>query len=216
MGTLLARLHRDFASLPMRGQRDGMGRLTDLDAWVPATDGRAFDKILDDFARKQPRLAAGIARWRETSVDELDRLGYHELPDTLIHGDFHTNNIFFQRRRLTGLLDFDFVRPDTRLADLALTIALAPPAWLSLDPAAVATLVGAYHIESPLSEQELTLMVPVIRSFYLWLCAFGLIRWTDGDIGNATRSLARSVDQRLPNLQSRTPAIESALRSATS
>ena len=214
-GALLARLHADLATYADAGPRDGIGRLTDLDAWVPATDGRDFDQVLADYAREQPRLAAGFARWRETSVDELDRLGYHDLPNTLIHGDFHTNNIFFERRRLAGLLDFDFVRPDNRLADLALTIALAPPASLSLEPGDVATLVAAYHAESPLREPELRLIVPTIRAYYLWLCLFSLLRWLDGEANKATRSLTRSLDQRLPNLEARANAIETALRSAT-
>ena len=213
-GALLARLHADLATYADAGPRDGIGRLTDLDAWVPATDGRDFDQVLADYAREQPRLAAGIARWRETSVNELNRLGYHDLPDTLIHGDFHTNNIFFERRRLTGLLDFDFVRPDTRLADLALTIALAPPASLSLDPMAVATLVGAYHAESPLSATELGLIVPMTRAYYIWLCWFSVLLWLDGQ-QEAASGPTRTIDQRLPNLEARASAIETALRSAT-
>ena len=136
----------------------------------------------------------------------------------LVHGDFHGNNIFFQRRRLTAMLDFDLVHLDTRVADVALAIAgdcLQPPSYMSLDPEAVQAFVGAFHGELPLSAPEVTLIVPLIRAYYLWLCGFGLTRWLDGDVDNATRSLARSVDQRLPNLEASTADIETALRSAT-
>ncbi len=187
---------------------------------MPATDGRKFDDVLDAYTREQPRLSAEIARWREMSVDELDHFHYHDLPDTLIHGDFHADNIFFERRRLTGLLDFDFVRPDTRLADLAITIALdcveegTQAGVAIIDPDAVCVLIASYHAESPLSATELRLIVPVIRAFYIWLCSFSVLRWLDGQQDAALRPI-RTIDQRLPNLAARAGAIETTLRSAT-
>lgn len=231
-GGILARLHRDLALLPSTSQRDGFGRLTDLDAYVPrfpasqknvqrsAKPGRSlatFDAVLDAYAQEQPRLAEQIrTQWRK-SLGELTRLGYESLPDTLVHGDFHTENIFFQRRRLTAILDFDLVHLDTRLADLALAIAgdcPEPPAYMAIDPESVSTLVAAYHAESPLSEQEINLIVPMIRAYYVWLCSFSVLRWLDGHPKGALGP-TRTIDQRLPNLEARTAVIEDALRSAT-
>ncbi len=213
-GAILARLHRDLATFPDPRPRDGVARLTDLDAWVPAPDGRRFDAVLADYAGEQPRLAGEIARWRNTNVDELDRLGYHNLPVTLVHGDFHTHNIFFQRRTLTGLLDLDFIRPDTRLADLALTIAvdcIAPSDRMRLDPGNVATLVRAYHAEAPLSDQELQCIVPAVRAYYLWICGWSVIHWSRGDRSGELGS-SRTIEYRLPNLAARASAIQTALQ----
>lgn len=232
-GGLLARLHRDLALLPAKTQRHGFGRSSDLDAYVaapsaaqkrtqrsskPGGSPATFDAIVDAFAQEHPRLAGRIHSYRQANLDELDRRDYKSLPDVLVHGDFHSNNIFFQRRRLTAMLDFDLVHLDTRVADVALAIAadcLEPPAYMSIDPAAVEAFVGAYHAESPLSEPEVGLIVPLICAYYLWLCWFNLTRWLDGDQEKATRSLARTLQQRLPNLDARTATIEGALRSAT-
>lgn len=216
-GGLLARLHGDLASLPSKGQRDGFGRLSDLDAYVPASDGRTFDAVLDAYHAEQPRLAEQIRAERERSLDELARLGYKSFPDTLVHGDFHTENIFFQRGRLTAILDFDLVHMDTRIADLALTIVgdcPEPPAYLAIDPESVQVFVAAYHAESPLPEPEVRLIVPMIRAYYVWLCSFSVFRWLDGHPKGALGPV-RTVDQRLPNLEARAAAIESALRHAT-
>ena len=232
-GGLLARLHGDLALLPSKGQRDGFGRLSDLDAYVagssssqknaqrsskPGRSPATFDAILDVFGQEQPRLAEQIRAERERSLDELARLDYESVPDTLVHGDFHTENIFFQRRRLTAILDFDLVHMDTRVADIGLAIAgdcPEPPSYMAIDPDSVQALVGAYHAESPLSETELGLIVPIIRAYYLWLCWFGIMRWLDGDVEKATRGIGRTADQRLPNLKARAAAIEEALKSAT-
>ena len=221
-----------MASLPSKGQRDGFGRLSDLDAYVPrfpASQKNAarsskpgpslatFDEVLDAYHAEQPRLAEQIRAARERSLEELARLGYESFPDTLVHGDFHTENIFFQRRRLTAILDFDLVHMDTRVADLALAIAgdcPEPPAYLAIDPESVQVFVAAYHAESPLTAPEVRLIVPMIRAYYVWLCSFSVFRWLDGHPKGALGP-ARTVDQRLPNLELRAAAIESALRHAT-
>lgn len=210
-GTLLARLHAAIATYPAPRPRDLIGRMTDLDDWVPGD--YTFDQVLKDYAREQPRLAAELLRWRNKSIDELERLGYHDLPDVLIHGDFHANNLFFIRRRLTGIIDFDFVRPDKRLADLALAIALAPPAHLTLDPDAVAALLAAYHAVTPLTANELHLIVPAIRAYYVWLCSWSILRWLGGE-PQAAYGPTRTLDHRLPNLETRASVIDSAVYAA--
>ena len=73
---------------------------------------------------------------------------------------------------------------------------------------------AAYHSESALSQPELTLIVPLIRAYYVWLCSFSVFRWLDGHPKGALGP-ARTLDQRLPNLDARTAAIEIALKSAT-
>lgn len=207
-GALLAHLHRDLSSFTTDQQRDG------FDRHVPTSDGRKFDAILDVFAREQPRLAELVRSYRQTNLDELARLEYESLPNAVGHGDFHAGNILFHRRRLTAVLDFDSVHRDVRAVDIALAIALdcaESPAHTSLDLESVRAFVGAYHDESALREQERVLMVPLIRAYYLWRCWFSLMDWLDGDVEKATRSLGRTLDHQLPNLEARTEAIRGSL-----
>lgn len=210
-GGLLARLQHDLASWPVGGQRDGFAPIWDLDGYI---DGQTFDAVLDAFGHEQPELAEVIRGQRLANLQELASLNYESLPDTTIHGDFHTDNVLFRERRLSAILDFDLVHIDARVADIATSIAgdcPAPPTYMSIDPEAVGAFVGGYSAETPLGEFELKLIVPYVRAYFLWLCAFSLARWTEGDVDKATRSLTRSAMHRLPNLEARRDAIESAL-----
>lgn len=216
-GGLLARLHHDLASWPAPGQREGFARMWDLDAYVPKSDFQTFDDMLRAFGVEQPWIAEMIRAHRRASLEELTNLGYESLPDTIVHSDFHRDNILFQRGRLSAILDFDLVHVDARVADIATSIALdcpEPPTYTSIDPEAVQAFVGGYADESPLGELELRLILPLVRAQILWLCAFALSRWTAGDIDKATRSLTRSATGRLPNLEARAHTIESAVRTA--
>lgn len=218
-GGLLARLHHDLASWRAPGQRDGFARVWDLDAYVCTSDFQTFDDMLRAFGDGQPRIAEMIRMCRRANLEELASLGYESLPDTLVHADFHRDNVLFQRGRLSALLDFDLVHIDARAADIATSIALdclEPPAYTSIDPDAVQAFVAGYADESSLNEIELRLIVPLVRAQILWLCAFGLSRWAAGeiDIAKATRSLTRSATGRLPSLAARAQAIENAVRAA--
>ena len=93
--------------------------------------------IIDVFAREQLRLAEQVRSYRQANLDELARLDYESLPDAVVYGDCHAGNIFFHRRRLTAMLDFDLVHRDVRAVDIALAIALdctESPAHTSIRP----------------------------------------------------------------------------------
>ena len=214
-GAMLARFHHDMASWDAPGQRDGFGRLWELDIFVQAmTDFGTFDGLLRAFERDHRDLARAIRAERHTNLRELSRLGYAEVPATLIHADFHHDNLLLQRGRLSGLLDFDFVRLDARVADIAMTVALdcaAPPAYNELQPASVQAFVAGYAGASPLTEAELRLVLPLVRAYFLWLTTYRLCERTVGESDRALRSVHRSLDVRLPRLRHRWSELENAI-----
>lgn len=217
-GALLARLHRDLASCPATGQRDGCGRLWELDTFVRAGTGFAtLSELLRAFAATHRELAASVRREKYAMLRELARLGYGELAAAPCHFDFHRDNLLFQGGELTGLLDFDWVRLDARAADVANTIALdclAPPTHNAIDPDAVRAFVGGYLEHTRLGDVELRLLVPLVRACMLWLVAFRLTQWAEGDRARAVRSIERSVVTRFPALAQRRRTLEEAVRLA--
>ncbi len=214
-GRLLARLHADMASWAAPGQREGFGRLWELDAYVAAQSASAsFNELLRAFALEHPEAARAIRGQKYACLRELARLGYGELPATPVHCDFHHDNLLFERGELTGLLDFDWAHLDARVADIAASITLdciAPPAYNEIDPDAVQALISGYVEFSPLSDQELALIVPLARAHLLWGAAFRLAQWASGENKRAAASVDRSVRHRFPSFERRRPELEAAV-----
>ncbi len=53
---------------------------------------------------------------------ELDRVKYNGLPKQIVHFDLHPGNVNFSGDKVSGIFDFDWVRFDSRISDLAGTI----------------------------------------------------------------------------------------------
>lgn len=217
-GRLLARLHHDMASWQAPGQREGFGRLWELDVYVGALSAfDSFNELLRAFALEQPEAARAIRVQKYACLRELARLGYGELPAAPVHSDFHHDNLLFQRGELTGLLDFDLARLDARVADIASSIALdclAPPAYNEIDPAAVRAFVGGYVEYTPLSEAELRLIVPLVRACHLWLVAYRLTQWASAENAKALASIERSIACRFPSFERRRTELDAAVAQA--
>jgi homoserine kinase type II len=217
-GGLLARLHQDLAGDPPREQRDGFGRLWELDPVV--RDGRfsRFDDLLQAFGREHPTLGQAVHTERQRSLQECARTDWSALPNTVVHCDFHHDNILFSRGRLTAILDFDIVRTDARIVDIACSLALdclRPPDYDTVDPNAARALVAGYAAEAPLTATERALVVPLIRASFLWLVAFRLTEWAAGAPNRAEKSIARRVHRRFPGLDRDAPAIALAIEHAS-
>jgi Ser/Thr protein kinase RdoA (MazF antagonist) len=56
------------------------------------------------------------------TYSELKKIKYDKLPKQLVHFDLHPGNFHFKNGRVVGLFDFDWVRYDNRISDLASTI----------------------------------------------------------------------------------------------
>jgi homoserine kinase type II len=218
-GRLLARLHQDLAAWDAPGQREGFGRIWELDVYVAAHSRNAtLNEALMAFGADHPDLARAVRAQKYAMLRELSTLGYGELPVTLGHFDFHRDNLLFERGQLTGLLDLDFVHLDARVADIATCLAsdcLAPPAYNEVDPAAVRAFVGGYVEHAPLADAEVQVVVPLMRAFIVWLCAWRLAHWGEGATDDSpVRSIRRSVTARFPSLDRVRPQLEAAVLQA--
>lgn len=212
-GRLLARLHRDLASWPGTEQRDGWGRIWEYDALSPIGGHTSFNEALLAFGEEHRDMAAAIRRYRYRSLRELARLGYGELPDTLVHFDFHNDNLLFEGGALSALLDFDSVHLDARVADIACSIANdcpEPPADIATRPEAAAAFVAGYCEHTRLDEQELRLIVPLLRAYRLSGLPRTLTACTAGRLDEVFPRLKRLLEQRLPALDANGAEIEAA------
>ncbi len=219
-GRLLARLHQDMAAWDAPGQRDGFGRVWELDVYVAAQCRFAsFNELLFSFGQTYTELARAIRAQKHTMLRELSTLGYGELPAVLGHYDFHEDNILFQRGELSGLLDFDFVHLDARVADIAESIALgclAPPAYNEIDITAMRAFVAGYTEHTPLSDAEVQLIVPLLRAAIVWMVQWRLSQWAEGQHGDQPlRSIQRSVLYRFPAFTRRRDELEAAVLQAS-
>jgi Ser/Thr protein kinase RdoA (MazF antagonist) len=216
-GRLLAHLHDDLATSPRRDQRDGWGRIWECDVNAPIGRFASFNDALTAFGREHPDVASAIRRYRYRSLRELARCGYGALADTLVHFDFHNDNLLFKDGRLSGLLDFDSVHLDARAADIACSIANdcpEPPADIATSAEAAAALVGGYVEHTPLEERELRLVVPLVRAYRLSGLPRTLRAWSEGRDEEVFPRLRRLLDQRLPALDANGAQIEAAIMRA--
>jgi Ser/Thr protein kinase RdoA (MazF antagonist) len=216
-GRLLARLHNDMASWEPYAQRDGFGRMWELDIFVrAASQYSTFNELLMTFGKSYKEHARAIRSQKYAVLRELSSLAYGELPTRPCHFDFHRENLLFHDGELSGLLDFDLARLDARVADIASSIALdclAPPAYNEIDPNHANAFVTGYTELAPLNHTEAQLIVPLVRAYIVWLVAYRLAQWSTGKKA-AQRSIERSVTERFPRLERQRPALEAAVLQA--
>jgi Ser/Thr protein kinase RdoA (MazF antagonist) len=202
-GRLLARFTTDMARAPLEQQRDGFGRLWELDLFVQPAIEDTFNGLLRRFGAEHAVLASAVRQQRYANLRELSRLGYGELPSVLIHADFQRENLRFAEGELTALLDFDSIRLDAAVADLAASLwldCLEPPACDAIDIRAAGALAEGYTGLRTLTAQEIALLPALMRAHMLAFVAFQLIRWASGS-KSAVASIARTVERRLPALE---------------
>jgi homoserine kinase type II len=213
-GRTLARLHQDLAGWPIAGQRPGWGRVADLDAAVQPDGHASLDALLSVVAAGHPVGAAALRMERAANLAELSRLGHDGLPDIVVHFEFYGANLLFEGGALSGLLDFDFIHRDTRVADIGRSLIIdgsqrAPGRFL--DAAVVCAWVEGYASHTPLTEQERRLIVPLARANLLWLVAVPLSIWTVTGDAMLLRSALHTLHHDLPALRAQEDAITTML-----
>jgi Ser/Thr protein kinase RdoA (MazF antagonist) len=124
--------------------------------WNLAEAGQHRDKIgLVEEPEKQALLAWGFAAWEQVESD------LKSLPWQFIHGDMNRENILVREDRVAGLVDFGDSCFNPVVCDLA--ICLAYVMMDRDDPLETAAIVtGAYHEIRPLTEAELSVLLPLI------------------------------------------------------
>jgi Ser/Thr protein kinase RdoA (MazF antagonist) len=211
-GAMLARLHRDLASAPVAGQRTGFARVWEVDR-----GDATYQDLLREFAREDPDASSVLRRYRYSSLRELSRLGYGELDDVVVHWDFHHDNLLFRGGQLSGLLDFDSVHRDARVADIAQSVlldCLDPPAHNAIRIESLRSLLAGYHEASRLTQTEAQLVVPLLFALIIARSAESLRAWLRGGDRRALASLQRAVWFRLPVMQAQKAALQAAVSDA--
>ncbi|NTU84162.1 MAG: homoserine kinase [Chloroflexales bacterium] len=172
-GTVLARYHsaiEDFpdepayqgprystSSLPglieRAMQRDVMGDLTEPLNW--------YDRRAVDLRKALPEPA------------------YMALPQVLIHGDVHRDNLIFRGDSVAALIDFDQVTMDARLVDVAdalvdFAVGAAPSDWYPwgvyagpLDAERARNLLRGYCQMNPLTPAERSALPVIVEVIWL-------------------------------------------------
>ncbi|MEO8741023.1 MAG: homoserine kinase [Casimicrobiaceae bacterium] len=99
-----------------------------------------------------------------------------KLPRGAIHGDLFCDNVLFEDRRVSGIIDFGFAATDALAYDLAITVndwcTLADAEQSgALDYERVSALVRAYVMQRPLSVEERAVWPALLRAAALrfWL-----------------------------------------------
>lgn len=216
-GRLLARLHRDLATVPITGQRPGFARVTDLDTWIAPDRFSTVAGLLTWVAGQDAPLANAIRREQQENGEELHQLGFAQMPDTLVHFECYSGNLLFDHGRLSGVLDFDFVHQDARVSDIGRSAAIDCAGDGGIDPARLTAFLTGYLQEAPLSRGELDLVAPLLRANLLWMAVLPLSIWAAGDPAPYVLPSARhAAFTALPALAVRRPALEDAVQAAAS
>ena len=124
--------------------------------WNLAETGQHRDKIsLVEDPEKQALLAWGFDAWEQAKND------LKSLPWQFIHGDMNRENILVRADRVTGLVDFGDSCFNPVVCDLAICLA-----YIMMDrddPLETAAIVTrAYHETRPLTEAELSALLPLV------------------------------------------------------
>ncbi len=187
-GRLLARFHRATSTLRPAGQRlepKIVGLLDVIDGlWMEGRakpKGTAFD---DCLAEHFDRIRESIAETR-TALREPPA---QQMPQVIIHSDFHPGNLKFQGEEISGLVDFDWAKADLRAFDVGLALWYFCVSWEPgrdgrLRLKEVRAFLAAYQAElsgqpglSPLSEVELDYLPLLINAGNIYV-----VYWTIRD-----------------------------------
>lgn len=173
VGTALARYHHAVIDFP---------------AYVDGQDPRYSPSVLPGLIERLMQrdmlgdLTVQLSWYDRRAADLRRRLrdaDYAALPQLLIHGDVHRDNLLFCGEHVVGLLDFDQVTPDARIVDLAdALVAFAPgqppESWSPwgvydgpLDAQRARLLLAGYEKVTPLSTAERSALPVILQVLYL-------------------------------------------------
>jgi homoserine kinase type II len=163
LGGVLGRLHLALNQVPpaladrfpskLQWNRPAALRLmTELEVEIrrrPAHD--PFDQhTAASFAYRRALFARGVPPSE----------AFASLPMQLLHGDFHSGNVFFGRQQVTGIVDWELAGPGPRAWEVIRALDLALPLHEDFQTGGerIRAFLSAYAAEAPLSEQEATVM----------------------------------------------------------
>ncbi len=184
-GALLAEFHRAASTLVPEGRRQE-ARILDLlgvieRAWLEApakSKGTAFDR----------EIASTLESVRRSLLRTRSRLAQAapNLPECIIHCDYHPGNLRFQGADISGVVDFDWSKRDLRAFDVGLAVWYFCVSWegradgrLRLGDAAAFLHGYQRHLSShpglpPLGAKELQALPDLISAGNLYVLYWAL------------------------------------------
>lgn len=121
-GALLALVHADLAAWDHPAPRERTVRVDDFDAAVRAHGLGSFEALLARVQAVDGRSANALAVVRARIDEQLEAYHYAELPAVPLWGACTAEHVLFDGNDVTGLLNFDGVRLDARIVDVATSI----------------------------------------------------------------------------------------------
>jgi homoserine kinase type II len=129
-------------------------------------------------AKKQNTLRSKILlkneKYYRKLLDEFDNKYKHvKLTKYIIHNDFNSHNILFQKNKISGLIDFDNCRLDFRVKDLAQYMIYGLNNYLGIDFRKIRMFIKEYKKYSSISDKELKCIPSILLNEQI-----GAFMWT--------------------------------------
>ncbi|MFV9506590.1 MAG: homoserine kinase [Oscillochloridaceae bacterium umkhey_bin13] len=172
-GSILARYHEAVLGFadppPYQGPRYSTSSLSGLIERIMQRD------MMGDLTEPLNWYDRRAADLRRTLTEDH----YEFLPQVLIHGDVHRDNLIFRGDTVAALIDFDQVTLDARIVDLAdalvdFAVGPPPPDWFPwgvyagpLDADRARAVVTGYSQIEPLSQAERRALPIIIEVIWL-------------------------------------------------
>jgi len=109
----------DFQPKAKRFEPKILELLSNLNNEIEQNPGKSKNTIFDETLRRsQNAIQVNI----QTILHKLHEAEALQMPQTVIHCDFHPGNLRFQRDSVSGLFDFDWSKVDFRCFDVGLAL----------------------------------------------------------------------------------------------
>jgi homoserine kinase type II len=134
--------------------------------------------LFEKSASRADEVTKGLSGFISDELDFLEKNWPHELPSGVIHADLFTDNVFFLKGELSGIIDFYFACNDLLAYDLAICL----NAWCfeandTFNTTKARALVSGYEAVRGLSEAEYEALPVLARGSALRFLLTRLYDW---------------------------------------
>lgn len=163
------------------GDFDHHGLHWPRERYGPVALRRIIDRLLRNWrGQVSPQLETLVGELEKNAWDLRTRfVAFGQLPELVIHGDYHAGNLILRQGLVVGVVDYDLAHWCSRAMEVAEAIIafatqrsgglhhIVYPGVLDLD--AVHRFLAAYTESASLSKAEIHALPDLIRT--IWLCA---------------------------------------------
>jgi homoserine kinase type II len=164
LGRSLARLH--LAGADFSGARTNS---LSVGSWRP---------LFETCRGEADAVLGGLEDEIERELEEIERCWPDDLPRGVIHADLFPDNVFFEGREVTGIIDFYFACVDLIAYDLAICLnawCFEPDGAFNITKAR--QMLAAYRAERPFTARELEALPLLARGAALRFLLTRLFDW---------------------------------------